>query len=36
MGNWPLSAKRTGFVLAIALATIYIANQTGLRQRVVG
>lgn len=34
--NWPLSLKRTGFILAVALATVYVANQTGLRQRVVG
>lgn len=36
MGSWPLSARKTGFILAVALATIYVANQTGLRQRVVG
>ena len=36
MGGWPLTARRSGIILLTALATIYIANATGLRQRILG
>ena len=34
--NWPLSMRETLVTFGIALGAIYIANMTGLRQRVLG
>jgi hypothetical protein len=33
---WPMSLRETAKLFALALGAIYIANYTGLRQKVVG